>query len=84
MAHILKIAAASFIFWCMVIMTLDIMNLIDVELDAPYVIELLHSVPKLLSIVNDANASNADMISSSIPAELPFIKMKITILPDLS
>ena len=84
MQHLVKIAAASFIFWLMVLATLDVLNVIDLQVDAPFIIELLHNVPKALNIVNDANASSAELLTESIPAEMPLMKIKITILPDLT
>ena len=84
MAHILKIAAASFIFWLMVLASLDVVNVIDLQVDAPFIIDMLHGIPKMLNIVNDANASSSDLVTHAAPAELPLMKIKIVILPDLT
>ncbi|WP_115746934.1 hypothetical protein [Escherichia coli] len=80
----LKLVTLGFVAWLMLLASLDAFGYVDLQIEAPYIIELLQSVPKLLSIVEDAHASSDDMVSSSVPAELPLMKIKIVVLPDLT
>ncbi|MBK3774753.1 hypothetical protein GAY31_11360 [Azospirillum brasilense] len=77
--HIIRIAIAGFIFWLMVLMTLDVMHVIDLQIDAPYLVDVIKGLPKLFQIIEPAHAAST-IIDHETGSAL--VRVKVVVLPD--